>query len=298
MVVKDCGKSLFFMRIGLGQFVLFAMLCMAATSELKGNSIEDSTLQFLPKARIFPTVFIDPLECQISGGSYLLSRDGSSESLYSLVNFGFSKPIVVGCGRAFSWEMNFGAATFTQFDLIRKDNGAFLAGLLNNDYKLTGDLSVKRSSNLFRLRLFHVSSHLGDDYMLRYNDTVPNDKSNNYEQLDLTYLKLLSSNYWYISIGEVYTKYAFRDRASVQVGGLLNFGKPKPIGYFAGIDIKMFAQNDFSPDVRTALGFNFNRNAESLVRIWFEYYSGQLPYSTLKYGRVNWFGLGMVVSLF
>ncbi|NOU19764.1 MAG: DUF1207 domain-containing protein [Bacteroidales bacterium] len=277
---------------------LFVFLCLSIIPTSNANSIKDSTLIFFPRNRVFPSVFLDPLECQISGGSYILSRKGNSESLYSLVNFGFTKPVVVKHGKSILWELNFGAATFTQFDLIKKDNGSYLAGLLNNDYKLSGDISVQKNKHVLRFRLFHVSSHLGDDYMLRHNDTIPNDKSDNYEQADLTYLRLISNGYWYAGIGEVYTKYVFRERLSVQGGGLWDFGKSKPVNLFTSISIKIFAENEFNPDLRTALGVSFNRKSESLVRIWLEYYSGQLPYSTLKYGRVNWLGLVIWLNLF
>jgi len=280
------------------KFLLLVFLYLSIITPSNAIPVKDSTLIFFPRNRVFPSVFLDPLECQISGGSYILTRKGNSESLYSLVNFGFTKPIVVKYGESILWELNFGAATFTQFDLIRKDNGSYLAGLLNNDYKLSGDISIQKNKNIFRFRLFHVSSHLGDDYMLRHNDTLPNDKSDNYEQADLTYLRLMLNGYWYAGIGEVYTKYVFRERLSVNGGGLWDFGKSKPINLFTSINIKFFAKNEFNPDIRTALGVNFNRKSESLVRIWLEYYSGQLPYSTLKYGRVNWLGLAMWINLF
>jgi len=279
-------------------FIIFLTLLVLGISTQANTFKKDSTITFLPRIRVFPVVFLDPLECQISGGSYLLSQKNSDISLYSLVNFGFSIPIIRKQSQSISWETNLGAATFTQFDLIRKDDGVYLAGLLNNDYKVSCDVSIEKNNNVFRLRFFHVSSHLGDDYMLRHNDTLPNDKSVNYEQVDLTYLNKKGNNYWYLGVGEIYTKFVFRERLSFQGGGLLNFGKPKPINLFSSLNIKLFAENEFSPDIRTAFGVSFNRYSESMVRIWMEYYSGQLPYSTLDYGKVNWLGLAIWINLF
>jgi hypothetical protein len=281
------------------RFLLFLILILVLTIPSKGTfGSVDSTLTFFPKSRVFPVILLDPLECQINGGTYILSRKGSSESVYNVVNFGFTKPIIKNQGEQFSWEMNLGAATFTQFDLIRRDNGTYLAGLLNNDYKVSIDFCVKKENNLLRLKILHVSSHLGDDYMLRHNDTVPNDKSANYEQVDLTYLRLKAENYWFIGLGEIYTPYVFRERLSFNGGGLINFAKSKPVNFFACTNIKLLAQNNFNPDIRVAFGFSVNRKSESMVRIWMEYYTGQLPYSTLKYGRVNWLGLAMWINLF
>jgi len=277
-------------------FTLFYLGLLNNSIALTFNN--DSTLTLFPRSRIFPVVFLDPLECQISGATYILARKGSGESMYNNVNFGFTKPIIKNQGERFSWEMNFGAATFTQFDLIRRNDGTYLAGLMNSDYKVSIDFSLSKDNNLLRLRLFHVSSHLGDDYMLRHNDTIPNDKSDNYEQADITYLRLKRDNYWFLGMGEIYTPFAFRERLSFQGGGLLNFLKSNPVNLFTSLNIKLLAQNDFSPDFRAAFGFSVNRKSESMVRIWMEYYSGKLPYSTLKYGRVNWLGLAMWINLF
>jgi len=258
---------------------------------------KDSSIIFFPESRIYPVIFLDPLECQIMGGSYFLFRPDNDLSLYSTLNLGFSKPFMAKYRRNISWELNFGTAIFTQFDLMKKEDGTYLAGLINNDFKLSGDLSVRMKNNLLRLRTYHLSSHLGDDYLQRYSDTLTNDKSLNYEQVDLTYLGMQGNNYWYAGAGWIYTTHVFRERLSFQSGCLLNFRESKPVGYFTGLDIKILEENNFYPDVRTAIGINFKRKTESLVRIWAEYYSGRLPYSTIDYGRVKWLGMAMALNI-
>ncbi|TAL80400.1 MAG: DUF1207 domain-containing protein [Bacteroidetes bacterium] len=280
------------------KFVLIIFLFTGINISSSGISAKnDSTIGFFPGKRLFPALFIDPLECQINGGSYFLSRTGGKLSLYSLVNLGFNKPILAKYGKVISWEVNFGAADFSQFELNQKGDGTYLAGFLNNDFKISGDFSLKKNNHILRFRVFHLSSHLGDDYILRNNIILPNDKSKNYEQADLTYLRLMEDNYWYAGLGEIYTKYVFRKRLSFQGGGLLNFGKSKPVNLFTTLNVKLLAENIFDPDIRTAFGVSFNRECESMIRIWMEYYTGQLPYSTLKYGRVNWLGLAMWINL-
>jgi hypothetical protein len=261
------------------------------------NEGKDSTISFFPAKRVSPVIFLDPIECQTSGGSYFLSQKGKNVSLYSTVNLGFTKPIISYSGKSVSWELNFGTAIFTQFDLIKREDGSYLAGLINNDYKISVDYSLKKDKNILKFRIFHLSSHLGDDYIGRNQGNAANDKSENYEQADITYLRSNSNNYWYASAGEIYTKYVFRKRFSLQGGGLFNFAKPKPINYFTSINVKLLAENDFAPDLRAVYGVNFNRKSESLFRIWAEYYTGHLPYSTIDYGRVTWMGLGLSINL-
>lgn len=281
------------------KFLLFIVLLFCFTIDIKAISgSRDSTINFFPDNRLYPNVFLDPLECQIGGGSYFLSRRGEENSLYSTINFGFIRPVISRRGKSISWEISFGGATFSQFDLVRKQSGGYLAGLLNNDYKISADFSIKKGNQLLRFRIFHLSSHLGDDYMLRNSDFLPNDKSVNYEQADLTYLRKRGSNYWYAGAGEIYTKYVFRERLSFQGGGLLNFGKPKQVNLFTSLNLKLFAENDFDPDIRAAFGVTFNRKSESFFKLWLEYYSGQLPYSTLNFNRVTWIGPALQMSIF
>ncbi len=261
------------------------------------NKSGDSSLTFLSNTRVFPVIFLDPGECQIHGGSYIIKNKDYDFSLYSLVNLGFYKPIISRSTERFSWEINFGAATFTQFE-FNVENGYYLAGLLNNDYKLSGDFSFKKYKNILRFRLFHLSSHLGDDYIIRNNITVPNDKSENYEQADLTYLRLLNENYWYAGVGEIYTKYVFRERFSVFGGGYYNILERKSIDLFSSINIRVSADHNFKPDIRFGTGINIKQKTNQALKIWAEFYNGQLPYSTLDYGRVNWVGLAMWINVF
>ena len=258
---------------------------------------QDSAFQVLPENRLWPVMHLDPLECQVMGGSYILSGYGSASSLYSTVNLGFSKPVFAGRLESFDWEFNFGTAIFSQFDLVKREDGVFLAGLMNNDFKLSGDLAVRRGQNLLRLRTFHISSHLGDDFILRHPDTLRNDKTVNYEQADLTYMRMKGNNYLYAGAGWIYTIYAFRERLSFQAGGIMNFREEHPVSLFSGADIKILSENDFNPDIRAVYGVCFRKKAAPLIRIWLEFYSGRLPYSTIDYGKVNWFGAAMAVAL-
>lgn len=113
----------------------------------------------------------------------------------------------------------------------------------------------------------------------------------------MTFMKMFGNNYWYAGAGYIYTMYVFRERLSFQTGGLINFRESKQVSYFAGLDVKLLEENRFNPDVRTAIGINLKRRDDPLIRIWVEYYSGRVPYSTIEYGRVNWLGAAMAIVL-
>jgi hypothetical protein len=278
--------------------LLLGLLFFVTYPVIAVPEIKDSKILFFPGQRLFPSLFFDPVECQIMGGSYLLTRQGHESSLYSTVNAGFSVPVLGKKNDINQWEINFGAAEFSQFDLIRKDNGSFLAGLMNTDFKLSADGTVKINNNLLRFRVFHISSHLGDDFLKRNGNEITNDKSGNYEQIDLTWLKKYGVNYLLAGTGFVYNPYAFRKRFSLQAGGMREFSSEGVVHLFMAGDIKFLEENSYYPDVRSILGFSLYHEQLSMLRIWAECYSGRLPYSTIDYGRVTWFGLAMSLNLF
>ncbi len=282
--------------MGKIHYLLLYLICLGMNS-YANQPPTDTSFVFFPEQRAWPVMTLDPLECQPMGGSYFLFRNDSDPSLYSTVNLGLIRPVFVSRGKKLQWEGNFGVAIFSQFDLIRQEDGTYLAGLMNSDFKLGGDLVARKNNDMIRLRTFHVSSHIGDDYSIRHSDTSTNDKSVNYEQVDLTYLRTFDGDYIYAGIGWIYTINVFRERLSFQAGGMLNFREAKPLSYFAGTDIKVLEENGYIPDARIAAGLSFNRKSRPILRLWAEYYTGQLPYSTIDYGRVNWAGLAMAFCL-
>ena len=277
---------------------LFLLLYLLLAFQVIASSQESGhLLSFLQGKRIYPVVFLDPLECQLMGGSYFMHRNKENADLYSTVNLGFNLPVLSGTTKDISWEFNFGTANFTQFGLDRKKDGSYLAGLINSDFKLSCDYSIRKGNNIFRLRLFHISSHLGDDFTRRNSDSLKSDKSNNYEQVDFSYLRALKKGFYYATTGIVYTKYVIRKRFSITGGGLMDFGGRERLNFFTASDIKLLAENYFYPDIRGAFGIAFKRQGETLIRIWAEYYSGRLPYSIIDLGRVTWAGLAMSINL-
>jgi len=75
-------------------------LCLLLNISLAAQvSQKDSTFNFFPESRIYPVIILDPLECQIMGGSYFLFQENNDLSLYSTINLGFSKPVMGKAGK-------------------------------------------------------------------------------------------------------------------------------------------------------------------------------------------------------
>lgn len=282
----------------LKQLVFSALLVSVLPLANATGGSSDPEAHLFPGKRLFPVIFTDLHECQMMGGSYVISGKNHKPDLYSVVNLGFNLPVLAFNSKGSEWEFSFGTANFSQFDLVRKNDGTMLAGLMNSDFMLSGALSVKRGNNIMRLRLFHNSSHAGDDFVLRHDGEFLNDKSANYEQADITYLRNAGRGYFYLGAGYIYTIWAYRKRGSFQAGLMQEFGQGKTINYFMSGDLHLNGENDFNPELRLTGGLLIKRDNRPLLRICAEYYTGFVPYGTIDYGKIHWLGASMAFPLF
>ena len=85
----------------------------------------------------------------------------------------------------------------------------------------------------------------------------------------------------------------------LQGGYFLN----KPIGHLMnitwvhGTHVKIFEENEYRPNVKTALGIEVQFDPDNPVKFLVEYYNGHLPYSTLEYQLVQLLGVGVYFNL-
>lgn len=258
---------------------------------------QESSFKWFPNDVHFPKLKYDLLEHQFYTGVFIFDAQSVDyNGAYIPVNIGLQKAF-------FQWQVNdittqflLGAASYTQFEIIRYDKSTLQGGLLNNDYKASAMFSASNKNNKLRIQLFHISSHLGDDYMHRNNYYELNDKTVNYEQLDLVYLHAFSKVSLYTGFGFVVSPNAFRDRFMMQLGGQANLLIAKTISLVYGADIKIYEEHGFQPDVHASIGVDFMKDLPQL-NISIDGYFGKLPYSTLKMGNVYWLGLSTIVYI-
>lgn len=109
------------------------------------------------------------------------------------------------------WQLNLAAAVFAQFDLGTPSNN-----LINADYTVGLPLTYRRGRDCFRLKVYHQSSHLGDEYLLR-QQTEP--VSLSYEALEAVYARDIGTTRAYAG-GE----YFFHRRPRSLEDGMLHAG--------------------------------------------------------------------------
>jgi hypothetical protein len=190
------------------------------------------------------------------------------------------------------WETGIQAGVFAVFDLAAESkdlvNADYFVGLFNS-YKY-GDFTAMA-------RLFHQSSHLGDEFLLRRTNTERVNLS--YEQVDL---KL---SYHFLDMFRIYGGggYLFDqepsglDPWSVQYG--VEFRSPWPgptarVRPIAAVDVQNREENGWAADVSARAGLQFEgvipgRHFQLLL----EYFRGRSPNGQFYREKVDYLGLGV-----
>ena len=256
----------------------------------------DSGFHVLPTGTYFEPVLLDPVSGQLSGSLLAFNLDGKfQDKVYIPVNIGVRKMIL-------RWEQDkdhgleagFEFAIFTQYE-IHDEKRIVLGRMLNADYRISGLFHYRTGPNTYRLRLFHKSSHLGDDYMIDSNVTDRTVNPLNYEQFDITRSTSIGPHRYYFGLGLNVSPVTDRKRVAVQVGYLYrkSLGSRNIMNYLHGADVQIFEQNDYQPNIKLGIGLEIWPARLNPPRIVLEYFAGHLPYSRLEFQIVRLIGLGL-----
>ncbi len=251
---------------------------------------------FLPSGSYFKTIVLDPSASQFSGSLLAFHSEGNlKQKIYVPINLGVRKMY-------FRWDQNndrgfelgIEFAIHSQFSII--DVGTnYLGGFQNADYRIAGVAHILRESYSYRITIFHLSSHLGDDYIIRNQIVSPTSNVLNYEQIDVMRSSETGNSRYYYGAGLNFSPNTVREHMMYQCGYFYSrsFEGNPDLGLLAGIDIKIFQQNKFRPNYKFGIGVEIGRTKSKPLRLILEYYNGHLPYSTLESQTVQLFGAGL-----
>lgn len=261
----------------------------------------------LPRGDVFCPLLADP-KGQRSFVSYLLERNGSDDpaqvgsvgisDAFGLLRVGGSKP---GDG----FQISVAGSVFAQFDL---DVSSY--DLLNADYIIGFPITIRRGVFSTRLRVFHQSSHLGDELLLRENNPDFKRENISFEGVEML-LSLDGGPLRVYGGGEYLLRHEPVDlERYVAHGGIelrparriLRFGSVAGVRFVAAGDLKASEQQDWKPAISVRTGFEFDRPRDSDPpgRRWgllFEAYDGPSPYGQFFRRDVRYFGAGIHFTL-
>jgi hypothetical protein len=164
--------------------LIFIIVSFLSLFEVSANDdVSSDNLRFLPNKDLFSPLIADPREVQFSARfeKYNKEIEGNLDSFNAcVVSFGDYLPIVEHeseNGNILQFSID--GAMYALFNL---DTPSW--DLINTDYMFGLNFSYKFFDNWSsRLRLFHVSSHLGDEFVLDNPDFER--KNSSYEDLEL-----------------------------------------------------------------------------------------------------------------
>jgi hypothetical protein len=257
--------------------------------------------EFLPKGHLFDPILLDPLEAQTYGSVLPFYSTNGEKYPGSIVpfEFGFAKPFyrrTTEPGR--SEELVLDLASFTQFEVYYDyQTNKQRRQIVNNDYKISFLYNIRRGDNNYRIRLYHLSSHLGDDYIYRNRITAPSPNSVNYEVIDGTYSRVVRDWRLYGGIGIGLRKAEERKRFSAQLGAFYKKPSSRAARLVGGVDMKFWQETGFKPGIHAGIGLEVGRTQNNLTFL-LEGYSGFRPYSQFEGQHTNWLGIGLYLNPF
>jgi Protein of unknown function (DUF1207) len=232
-----------------------------------------------------PRFFVSIIDFDSLGVRYTMASVGFGET-FGLYRFSGSRE---GDGLQLSLE----AALFAQFNLDTPSHD-----LINADYTIGIPVTYRHGDDSLRLRIYHQSSHLGDELLQSAN---PPERVNlSYEAIELIYSRQWRK--WRLYGGGEYLIHkepSDLKPLSAHWGVEYRGSKPllwngRPIG---GLDVKSFDEHDWNIDtsVKAGLEFGHPNPGQRRLRVMAEWYKGFDPRGQFYINKVEYYG--MEVSL-
>ncbi len=257
-------------------------------------------MNFLPKQNLWQTQSLDPLSSQ-SGvliGAYW-ENDKPADFFLTTFTFGFQKAIFAWPkGEEKGFDLGLEGAALTQFEWTDRE-GAFQRNILSTDFWIGVPFVMYFKPWTIRIRFYHLSAHMGDDYMIR-NDINSYHKNNtNYEQLDVTASYLLKNFRFYFGTGIIVRSSHSRKPLEFTAGMdyLLSLNKKGTANFYAGFYADSKQEYNFTPAINIGAGVQLG-NPRRPVKILFTYFNGPLPYSVYEGRTAQWLGAGIYINPF
>lgn len=277
-------------------------MSLAALALLAASAVTAEVIG-LPARDVFAPLLADPKEPRFLI-SVLSAESAQRDTTVGAVAYGENFGLVrwPGDSEGDGWQLNLAGGVFAQFDL-----DAPSMDLINADYTIGVPVTYRRRAFSTRVRVYHQSSHLGDEFLLREQ---PERVNLSYEALevlgsyDLGAWRLYGGGEYLfhrepeeLDAGVLHTGVEYRHpRRAFRIG---NVGLAR---FVAAVDVKSIEQHDWGTAVSLKTGFEFRpaRGSEQAGRHWSllaEYYDGPSPYGQFLTEKITCWGLSLALNL-
>jgi Protein of unknown function (DUF1207) len=193
-------------------------------------------------------------------------------------------------------QLDLAAGIFAQFDF-----GTPSVDLINADYVIGLPLALRRAGFTTRLRFYHQSSHLGDEYLLR-DDGIERENLS-FESIELILSQEAGPLRLYAGGEHLFRREPETlDARLVHLGLELRSGEAGAVRFVAGADVKLTEEQEYSPAWSGRAGIQIARAERGghpvrLVLLLAEFYSGPSPYGQFFQDDIQYAGVGIHIQL-
>ncbi|MGQ0537715.1 MAG: DUF1207 domain-containing protein [Gemmatimonadaceae bacterium] len=259
----------------------------------------------LPSGDVFCPLIADPKGMR-SFLSYLREEE-SVDSITDVGSVGISDQFGLArwgaTERGEGVQLSLAGAIFAQFDL-----GSASYDLINADYLVGLPLTIRRRGFSARLRVYHQSSHLGDEILLRRaaveRENISFESAEALLSIDAGSVRLYGGGEYLFNRtpNDLQHLVAHGGAELRPLARLVRFGSIGFLRFLAAVDLKSSQEQDWKPSVSARAGLGIDRpfTGERPARAWsvlFESYRGPSPYGQFFRQKIQYVGVGAHFAL-
>ena len=245
-----------------------------------------------PTGDLFRPLIADPKQPQFFVSFFRFHAPGERFTLASVVfveSFGLYR--FFGSREEDGLQVSVEGALFAQFNMDTASHD-----LINADYTLGFPVTYRHGDNSLRFRIYHQSSHLGDELLLSANP--PNRVNLSFEAIELLYSREWRG--WRVYGGGEYL--IDKDPSTLKPLSAhwgIEYRGSKPLFWngrpIAGVDMKSLEEHDWALDTSVKAGFEFGHPnpGQRRLRLMAEWYKGYDPHGQFYVHKVDYLGLGV-----
>lgn len=278
----------------IGATVIMCALALMGGMAVRAAEVPDKP-EILPKTKLFDPLMADPRWPHFSATVQDYGGDNGLDTVGAVsLGDGFSLYQAPGLGGA--WGVGFQAAVFALFDLDSESKD-----LINADYWVGIPLEWRSGEWSAIARLYHQSSHLGDEYLLRSSENQRSRVNLSYEVVDFKLSRDLFDRAFRIYGG---AGYLFDQEPADIKHGLAQWGaemrgpwtfaadRLRPI---AAVDFQTAEEGGWDVDISARAGLELLSTSarDFTVQMTVDYYHGHNPNGQFFNDVVDYYGIGL-----
>ena len=248
-----------------------------------------------PTGDMFRPLIADPKQSQFF---VAINRFKSSGVRYTMASVGFGETFGLyrffGSHEGNGLQLSVEGALFAQFNMDSASHD-----LINADYTIGIPATYRHGDNSLRFRIYHQSSHLGDEFLQSIN---PPERVNlSYEAIDLIYSREWREWRAYGG-GEYLIHKEPADLKPMSAHWGIEYRSSNPIVWngrpIAGVDMKSFDEHNWDIDtsVKAGLEFGHPNPGQRRLRLMAEWYKGFDPRGQFYNNKVEYYGMGLFLG--